>query len=207
VGAHAGEAAVSADASLLYGDIANLLSGAIVLGSACADPGDQVGGPVHAGLDAAVSSLPEAQRQLVPGTRCDGNGFGTGAGAPVPLSPCLWLPLVAGLVLGTGADVGRALGPAEGPVREALSEAEGGVATVNQTASQLLDPNLWCKWIDAPAEARNPQPALDAMRAGTDASEQAGAAFPAYDALRARTGSYVDQAMDADGLVQNPPGL
>lgn len=188
--AHAGPASADARALALYGELAETVGGAVVIASACANPG----APANGLLDQALASAPEQARTLVGDPRC------RAAGAPlVFVSPCLVVQLARATALGVAGGAVSGLGPAAGAAQQAL-------ATAGTATEGAYERAVGCGLV--PAEARNPQPALDALRAGSAAADAAAApVFPAYDAARQKAYGPLDQAMGLDTLGANPAGF
>lgn len=192
--AHAGDASVDAGGTVLYGNLAGFLDGAVVEAHACADPG----AAGQSGLDQALGAAPPAVAALVP--RCDG-GVGIPVGAPATVDACLQVLLADSLVVGAAMSVTGLLGPAQSIVQSALEVG-------HDAAFQAFLDAGGCRLFVPPTEARNPQPALAVLEAGEGAAATATApAYPAYDAARHAAYGPVDVVMRLEKAVANPAGL
>lgn len=213
--AHAGEVQVDAGAAFGYGDVVDSLAAGGAGGRACAQPGEPANSalqPAEAAANAALQQGlgavggalpldPETLEDLALVVDCGNQGLGAGAGAPLLLfllSPCVLYPLVEPLAYDTLYGVATGLAPQAGPAFDA------GRQRLNATYEE----HIGCRWLTLPAEARNPQPALDALGAGEAAAAMSAApVFLAYDRARAAAGGDLDAAMGLDALVQNPAGV
>lgn len=190
-----------ADASvfLAYVEAADAIAIIVGLATWCVDPG------VPVPYDTLLGALPDEARPIA------ATALQTGAlllcfGAPVlvPLflaSPCIVVPLALGTVFLT-AGAATSLLPVGSDVAGMV------LGTAEDAAWQAYNDVLGCVWLTIPDAARNPQPAIAALAAASEASEGALAqAWPVYDAARVTAWTVVDAAFGADDDVPMPGPL
>lgn len=121
--------------------------------------------------------------------------------APVPyflLSPCILVPVAHFAVFGIVTPVATAILP----VSEARSLAQMLQNEAGDASWDVYDDTLGCMWLTIPPEARNPQPTLTALDAGTDVVDQAlSQVWPQYDAARRNAYDVVDDVFDVESAA------